>query len=294
MSKSSHRKKEKTIQPKTIAVKRKDGQKESKVTLRKVKLSNKDKVSLKTRLAQTIAKKKGVEAQKPQSNSSLPPSLKGAQFRFINERLYTSPSQDAVDFMKKDPSAFDAYHEGFRQQVEKWPVNPVDVYIAQIKKQLKTQKPLIIADLGCGDGKIATTFAQSGQLGKDVIVHSFDLVSPNKHVIACDVSKLPLKDATCDIAIFSLALMGTNWASFIMESSRVLKKGGHLKIAEVVSRFDSLDAFVEALTAMGLKLLSKDTNNKMFIFLEFEKTARKRDASLADSVKLDPCIYKKR
>lgn len=43
----------------------------------------------------------------------------------------------------------------------------------------------------------------------------------------------PLKDASQDVAIFSLALMGTNYYESLLDASRVLKKGGKLWIAEV-------------------------------------------------------------
>lgn len=46
----------------------------------------------------------------------------------------------------------------------------------------------------------------------------------------------PLDSASCDAAIFSLALMGTDYGSFLVEARRVLKPRGWLWIAEVRSR----------------------------------------------------------
>ncbi len=40
-----------------------------------------------------------------------------------------------------------------------------------------------------------------------------------------------------DVAVFCLALMGTDYGSFLEEAFRVLKPGGWLWIAEVRSRF---------------------------------------------------------
>ena len=87
-------------------------------------------------------------------------------------------------------------------------------------------------------------------------MHSFDLVAVNEHVTACDMTNVPLEKETVDVVIFSLSLMGTNYEGmndllltplttcacnivfplfcldFIREASRVLKKGGEIKIAE--------------------------------------------------------------
>jgi len=114
--------------------------------------------------------------------------------------------------MSKDPELFEAYHEGFRHQVTKWPSNPVDIFI----RHIKTLSPrAVIGDFGCGDAMIARSVPQT--------VHSFDLVSVNERVVACDIRSVPLKNAVLDVAIFSLALMGTNFTDFIKEAHRTLK-----------------------------------------------------------------------
>jgi ribosomal RNA-processing protein 8 len=41
-------------------------------------------------------------------------------------------------------------------------------------------------------------------------VHSFDLVAAAPHVVACNMAHVPLEDASVDVAVFSLALMGTD------------------------------------------------------------------------------------
>jgi hypothetical protein len=54
-------------------------------------------------------------------------------------------------------------------------------------------KPLIISigtvisDMGCGDAELSQTLAKSNPL---IIVHSFDLVSQNAYVTACDVKNV--------------------------------------------------------------------------------------------------------
>jgi ubiquinone/menaquinone biosynthesis C-methylase UbiE len=66
-------------------------------------------------------------------------------------------------------------------------------------------------------------------------VHSLDLVSTVPGVIACNMAHTPLADASVDVAVFCLALMGTDYGAFLAEAHRVLRAKGWLWIAEVGS-----------------------------------------------------------
>lgn len=61
-------------------------------------------------------------------------NLKGSRFRFLNEILYSKDGSGGVQLFKEDKGAFKAYHEGYRQQVQQWPLNPLDRIIKAIKK----------------------------------------------------------------------------------------------------------------------------------------------------------------
>ncbi|PVU86057.1 hypothetical protein BB559_006693 [Furculomyces boomerangus] len=215
--------------------------------------------------------------------------LAGARFRIINEKLYTSKGKESFDLMKNDPNIFEEYHKGFSFQVKSWPSNPVDIII----KRLKPRKKIVVADLGCGDAKIATELN-----GNPHSVHSFDLVSNNELVTACDISKVPMKNGSVDVAVFSLALMGTNWIDFIVEANRIMKLGGELIIAEVTSRVLNSDEFVLCLKRCGFELLEMDNKNKMFVFYILKKTKECSDIGKDERIKLSknlkPCIYKRR
>jgi ribosomal RNA-processing protein 8 len=67
--------------------------------------------------------------------------------------------------------------------------------------------------MGCGEGRLGLELqgykADSGSK-KATVVHSFDLVSPSPHVVAADIAHVPLEDASVDIVVFCLSLMGTN------------------------------------------------------------------------------------
>ncbi|SPO23928.1 related to RRP8 - nucleolar protein required for efficient processing of pre-rRNA at site A2 [Ustilago trichophora] len=52
--------------------------------------------------------------------------LSGSRFRTINEKLYTTASEEAVRMIDAAPAMFDEYHQGFREQVRSWPKNPLD------------------------------------------------------------------------------------------------------------------------------------------------------------------------
>ncbi|KAJ1986305.1 25S rRNA (adenine645-N1)-methyltransferase [Dimargaris cristalligena] len=138
--------------------------------------------------------------------------LQGARFRWINEQLYTAEGSNSYDLFQKQPQTFNDYHLGFRAQVEHWPSNPVDIYIADLAKRPTT---LVVADMGCGEAKLAQSVPQK--------VHSFDLVAGNEYITACDIAHTPLPNEEVDLVIFCLALMGTNFLDFIQEAHRILK-----------------------------------------------------------------------
>lgn len=86
---------------------------------------------------------------------------------------------------------------------------------------------------------------------------SFDLVGLKPFIIETDISNIPMDDCSCDVAIFSLSLMGINYLDYLGEAFRVLKKNGHLIIAEVKSRMNTIDNFVNLVTGMGMKILKR-------------------------------------
>ncbi|XP_029963480.1 ribosomal RNA-processing protein 8 [Salarias fasciatus] len=209
--------------------------------------------------------------------------LESARFRYINEVLYSTTSGEARRMFSQDPQAFWVYHKGYTAQVQRWPANPVDGIIAYIKRQSPS---LVVADFGCGDCKIARSVKNR--------VHSFDLAATCELVTVCDMAHVPLEDGSVDIAVFCLSLMGTNLAEFVAEANRVLKMGGVLKVAEVASRFDNVRSFLTALSRLGFKMQSKNTENTHFYSFDFEKTGNVPENVKKVGLQLKPCLYKKR
>ena len=217
----------------------------------------------------SMAKANDKNIQLTTLQASMRDKLTSARFRHLNQNLYTTSSSDSFRHFQQHPELFEEYHEGFRRQVASWPENPVDGYIRDVEQRgmiknregkhskaremegregtLPPRPPLprtngicTIADLGCGDAKLARfvqALSPKSQKKLKINVLSYDLHSPNPLVTVADVAHLPLPDGSVDMAIFCLALMGTNWIRFIEEAYRVLRWKGELWIAEIKSRF---------------------------------------------------------
>lgn len=209
--------------------------------------------------------------------------IDGARFRWINEQLYTVTGDQAKEMFDKDPDLFHLYHRGFATQTSKWPANPLDQVIAYIRTLPSSH---VIADFGCGEAKLAQSVPHT--------VHSFDLVAANDHVTACDMASVPLPDASVDVCVFCLSLMGTNVSDFIKEARRVLKLEGKLRVCEIASRFDSEKEFQRDIEKLGFKLISKKQFSKLFLEFEFKAVAKQKGRTKIPNIVLKPCIYKRR
>ncbi|KAL1459766.1 hypothetical protein WDU94_011720 [Cyamophila willieti] len=214
--------------------------------------------------------------------------LKAARFRYLNEQLYTSKSEESKDFFLKDPESFEAYHEGFKKQVTQWPINPVDIIIKSIEERESSER-LVIADLGCGEAKLAASLKQHK-------VHSLDLVAINERVTPCDMTRTPLKTGSVDIVVLCLSLMGTDLAACIKEANRILKLGGEMKIAEVESRFADVKDFIKDIQKYGFEKKMFNQDYSIFYFLDFKKVSNlsKTKKKKLPPINLKPCLYKKR
>ena len=71
--------------------------------------------------------------------------------------------------------------QGFRQQTQQWPSQPLDV---AVKWLASLPASLAVVDFGCGDAELARQVKQN--------VHSLDLVASAPGVIACNMAKTPL------------------------------------------------------------------------------------------------------
>lgn len=187
------------------------------------------------------------------------------------------------------------YHDGFKNQVKKWPKNPVDIIIGELKKD--KYKGKVIADLGCGEGKLELEIKKHDP---ERVVYSYDIGKIADHVIQADIANLPLENETLDVAIFSLSLMSTNFLDMLLEANKKLKPNGLLFVAEVSSRLE-INKFVGLLKMTGFekkKIGQIETFFYIMIFQKVEEVDKKKAKKLKKSINpseyLTPCMYKKR
>lgn len=105
---------------------------ESKNKNKKQKLQQNPKAALEDKPKQTTP-----QSKKPKLTSlreKMVDKLKAAKFRYLNEQIYTTTGKEMHDYFKANVEDFQAYHEGYKQQVTKWPTNPLDVIIKKINK----------------------------------------------------------------------------------------------------------------------------------------------------------------
>ncbi|XP_069737815.1 ribosomal RNA-processing protein 8 [Phaenicophaeus curvirostris] len=208
--------------------------------------------------------------------------LLGARFRLLNERLYSCSSREAARLFQSDPDALRIYHDGFARQLARWPHDPLERIVQRLRKRPAS---LEVADFGCGDGRLARSLRNK--------VHGFDLAPLGPHVTVCDMAQVPLPSESVDVAVFCLALMGTNLQEILEEASRVLRLGGSLLVAEVASRFEDVRGFLSAMAQLGFKAVYKDLSSRFFFLFEFHKLRAPRGRPLP-GLRLRPCPYKRR
>ena len=146
--------------------------------------------------------------------------------------------------------------------MERWPKNPLDIIIGELKRTKYINDA--VADFGCGEGRLELDLKANGHQGE---ISSFDVGKNAEHIIQTDSADVPLEDESVDVGVFSLSLMGTNFPDFIVEANRVLKPGGKLFIAEVLSRFKDINDFVKLMRKEGGFKSLKVTKLKDFFYV---------------------------
>ena len=162
-------------------------------------------------------------------------------FSAMNGLWNRSRSATTQTRLQQNPEEWAQYHTLYREARKDWSVVPFEEFI----RWAKQRSDYVIGDFGCGEAKVAEALADAHT------VHSFDYVAANDEVTACDMTKTPLEDATLDVALFSLSLMGANFTDYLREAWRVLKLDGQLHVFEATSRFGNRDAFVTELKKLG-------------------------------------------
>jgi SAM-dependent methyltransferase len=122
-----------------------------------------------------------------------------------------------------------------------WP-EPAWAFAASVVRELGGTPR--IADLGCGDGALGRAVGLPMQ--------SIDHLADGAGAIAADLAALPLADASVDLAVLALALIGTDWAAHLAEAARIAAPGGRVLVTELAAGPRSPAAIAAALAAHGL------------------------------------------
>lgn len=163
---------------------------------------------------------------------------------FNNKGKRTEHSKFHTEIVK-NPNLFFEYHKARRESMSGWDEIPYE-YIA---KKIKN-KNRVVADFGCGENLLKTCIP-------DNKVISFDHVAIDETVIVCDMAHTPLENESIDIAVFSLALWGSNYEDYFTETYRLLTYDGLMYIAEPSSSYSEEERYelIEKLRQNGFTIV---------------------------------------
>lgn len=181
-------------------------------------------------------------------------------FSVLNQRWTSSHSATTHARLADDPSEWYLYHDLYRRARQDWPEQPYE----RIASRVSSRPDWVVGDFGSGEALLAQALPNR--------VVSLDHVALNETVMACDLATTPLRDGELDVAVFSLSLMGSNWAEYLAEAHRALKPFGFLFIAEPHGRWEGREALlVAAVTDSGFVVTQHPEQRYQFIYLEAMK-----------------------
>ena len=160
------------------------------------------------------------------------------------------------DIVQK-PTEWFEYHKARRESMKTWAEIPYEYISSKIKN-----KSRIVADFGCGENLMKNCIPHNK-------VYSFDHVAIDESVIACDMAHTPLEDESIDIAVFSLALWGSNYEDYFKEAYRLLNYDGLIYIAEPTKSYDETQRaeLMEMLKRNGFTLVGNIEVRGKFFYL---------------------------
>jgi hypothetical protein len=185
-------------------------------------------------------------------------------FSRMNRTWNQSRSEVTHERLAANPEEWMHYHTLYREARQAWAVLPYEEMI----RWCQQRNGYVIGDFGCGEAKLAEAVSDRHT------VHNFDHVAMNENVVACDMAHVPLDDDVLDVAIFSLSLMGANFADYVREAYRTLKLDGQLHVLEATERFADREEFVQALEGLGFAIFSMEDKWK-FTHIQALKTERR-------------------
>lgn len=180
----------------------------------------------------------------------------------FNRRGRTTNSKRLHNELSKNPVEWFNYHKARHENMKEWEEIPYEYIASKIKN-----KNRVVADFGCGEN-LMKTFIPNNK------VYSFDHIAIDDSVIECDMSHTPLEDESIDIAVFSLALWGSNYEDYFKEAYRLLNYDGLMYIAEPTKSYDETrrGELMSMLKANGFTLVGNiEVRGKFFYITVIKK-----------------------
>lgn len=176
----------------------------------------------------------------------------------FNRRGKTTHSTTMHKEFSDNPDSWHRYHALRKSRMESWEEIPYEYIATKIKDHRD-----VVADFGCGENLFKHCVPNNK-------VHSFDHVAIDDSVTACDMRNTGLGDETIDVAVFSLALWGTNSDEYIKEAYRVLRRKGMIYIAEPSKNYETSeeqDKLINVLNEIGFQQVGSIENRGKFVYL---------------------------
>jgi superfamily II DNA or RNA helicase len=176
----------------------------------------------------------------------------------FNRRGKTLHSSTMHKEFTDNPDSWYRYHTLRKERMESWEEIPYEYIATKIKDQRD-----VVADFGCGENLFKNCIPNNK-------VHSFDHIAIDETVIACDMKNTGLSDESIDVAVFSLALWGTNSEDYIKEAYRVLRRKGMIYISEPSKNYETPEdqkKLINILNEIGFQQVGSIENRGKFIYL---------------------------
>lgn len=180
----------------------------------------------------------------------------------FNRKGKTTSSKRMHEEIVKNPTEWIEYHKARHENMKDWDEIPYEYIASKIKN-----KSRIVGDFGCGENLMKNSLENK--------VYSFDHHSMpgDDSVIVCDMAHTPLEDNSLDIAVFSLALWGTNYEDYFKEAYRLLNYDGLMYIAEPSKSYstDERKELVDMLKKNGFTMVGDIEDRGKFFYITVMK-----------------------
>jgi superfamily II DNA or RNA helicase len=178
----------------------------------------------------------------------------------FNRRGKTTLSTTMHKEFTDNPDSWFRYHKLRKERMGQWDEVPYEYIATKIRN--RNHK---IIDFGCGENLFRHCVPHNEVL-------AFDHVAIDDSVIACDIKDVSeyVSDESVDVAMFSLALWGTNYKDYITEAHRVLNYGGVIHIAEPAKSYETSEEeqeLIDLITNSGFTIVGHIERRSKFIYI---------------------------